>query len=303
MSENTISRHARQMFAKNFEHLVQQKDSRFYNVFPTAIQAKGEAAQVVDQYGLTEAKINTERKGDTPDIEVPRQAVWVYPEEWEWGTMIPKKDMTDTAISDLQSPLLQAGTQGMMRLFDRDIAVPKFFGSMRVGKFGADTQAFPTTSQDVDVQFDGQGGSTDLGMNVAKLERAQEIWLASEVDFDEEEIYIATAARQMRELRDDPKFSSKDYVDRTIYRTKINKAGSGTLEFIFIHSEKLPIVGGHRQCPCWTKSGMVKAVWNEMSVNIAPRPDKKFVPHIYLHQNVGVTRTQDQKVVRIQCQE
>lgn len=287
-----------EQYAMNVRHKLQQGDSRFMSAMDTNDEPyTSESAEAIKFYEATDAVEKTDRLGNTPIMSIGRDNVWVQPTEWEWATLLDRSDLAKTNLTDPTSRLTAAGVKGMRRYFDVNLAVPAFFGAMKTGKRGQGTTNYPTSSQDVANTV----GST-TGMNVAKLLAVDELFLAAEVELDEDEKYIALTSRQIKELMDDEKFASKDYRDTAVFeRRGMHQALTGFLGFNIIHSEKLGLKSTDRACPAWVKSGMYCGKWAEMRVEVTPRADKRNNQQIYIWQMAGVTRTENEKVVRVLC--
>lgn len=59
-----------------------------------------------------------------------------------------------------------------------------------------------------------------------------------------------------------------------------------------------------RRCPLYVPSGMHLGIWNDMLSRVSQREDLSSLPwQIYLMETIGATRTNESKVVEIECAE
>lgn len=278
-----------QDYKSTVQGLLQQNDSRF-RMAVSEDSYTGKAGKAVEQVGAVTAQKRTSRHADTPLIETPHDARWVYPVDYEWADLIDNQDKLRMII-DPTSPYAINGMKSMRRAFDDEI-IDAFFGTAKTGDDGDTSTTFPAAQQVT-------SGST--GLTVAKLRAAKKLLMAAEVDLDSDPIYCAISAEQHDDLLGEVQTTNKDYTDRPVL---VDGKITRFMGFDFIHSERLPTNGSsERRVPVWAKSGMHVGVWEDMMARVSERDDKSYSVQVYLAQTIGATRLEEGKVVEIPCAE
>lgn len=258
---------------------------------------QGEGARIVDQFGEAASTKNRTSNSDTIYSETPRKARWVYPVTYDWNELVDKIDKVKTAVQDPTSKLMLAGAAELGRNIDEEIA-SAYFGTAKTGPKGAGSEAFPS-SQQVAV---ATGASGATGMNFEKILAGLEILRANEVDLDFEELWMPLAAKQMRNLENEIKVTSKDY--NAMYDTSTGKLKQ-IMGINLVLTQKLPVDGSsYRRVPLYAKSGMHLGVWTDVTGKITPElPTKNYATQVHGDIMIGATRTEEKKVVEIKCSE
>jgi hypothetical protein len=301
--EGDIPFHYKKMFRGNIEHALQNEGS-ILRPHATMGAGSGEGATVVDLFGATRGKLDTDRYGDTPHMDVARERIWAYPKTYEWGTLIDRKDNLKMMM-DPASQLTQAAVWGLGQDLDELIIMPAFFGSKHTGVDGATPRAFgygARVSPIVAVDVQDGSGTGDVGMNVKKLQTARKLFRQNKVKLARERITVAMCAQQEDELFDDVKAINGDYVaGRPLEKGVL----PGLFDMNFVIIEDLPLDGdGHRRCPAWVPSGLHLLDWAALgTVDAAKSPGKKFNVQLYASFTSGASRGQEGKVVEIKCNE
>ena len=285
-----IAEHHILQFTKNIELLLQQRQSRLMGKTGTGSYT-GDAAQVVLQYGALEMAANTDWTGNTPISNADHQQRWVLPTDKELGLMITKQDEI-RMLADPKSPYTEIIRAAYARAVDATI-VAAAFADAKTGPYnGMVNTAFPAA------QTIGGATATD-GLTVDKLNQAREMLDAAEVeDFDTR--YIVCTAQQVSNLLNDQKVTSADY---NTVKALVNGEVNQYLGFEFIRYEALPLATKTRSCIAYAKSGLHIGTWNGLEVHMDQRPDKKYCWQIYAKATIGATRTQEKKVIKINCLE
>jgi hypothetical protein len=127
-------------YSSNVALAVQQKRSRSTWAFRTRTGLSGRQihADRADRLGL--AVVDLGRKADTPDIDNSIEPVWITPRQLAWGKLIEKEDAIK-ALTDYQSPFVQAGAAGMVRGKDTILSAA-VFGSRKIGADGTTVSAW-----------------------------------------------------------------------------------------------------------------------------------------------------------------
>jgi hypothetical protein len=283
------------------EHLLQQKGSKLRGAVAQGGYS-GEGARYIEQVGKVDrAAKNMARLSDTPIMDVPATNRWIYPNTFDWATLIDSKDRLFMLI-DPTGPYAEAAAFEMGRQIDNEI-VRGMFDVARTGKNAGTAVAFPSTNI-VDKDVGGAGS----GMNVAKLRAAKKILLKNQVDINEQ-MFCAITAEQWDNLMADAQTVSLDYNTRPVL------VDGNITSFMGVNFIPIELSGlddgdtwtldseGNRLCPLWVKSGVHFGTWRDISTKIEPRPDKRYATQIYTEGVFGATRTQEGKVVAIACVE
>lgn len=277
-----------QQYKTGVMHLAQQKVSRLANAVRIEPGIVGEKASF-DQLGTTAAQKRTTRHADTPIMNLPHNRRWVTLSDYDWGDLIDKADKLKT-INEFTSPYQQAAAMAMGRAKDDEI-IAAFFASSYTGKEGTATTAFDTTNYQI-----AAGGT---GLTLAKLLTAKEMLDGGEEDEDEER-FIACAAKQITNLLNTTEVKSSDY-------NAVKALAAGQLDtflgFKFIRSQRLGTSSGSRRVAAWVRSGMILGIGEDANADIGPRRDKNNSIQVQMHMTLGATRTRETAVVEILCAE
>jgi hypothetical protein len=275
-------------YKSTVESLLQQRGSKF-RMCVMEDSYTGKSGKAVNQIGPVIAQKKTTRHADTPLIETPQDARWVYPEDYEWADLIDDQDKL-RIIADPTSPYAINGAMSIGRAID-DAIIAAATGTAKTGEDGGTSTALPA----------GQTAATTAGgMTIAKLREAMQLLLAAEVDVDNEPLYCAIGAQQHDDLLGETQAVSLDYTNKPVLVDGRIKSFMG---FNFIDSQRLALSGTDRTAICWAKSGLHLGMWNDINVKISERDDKSYATQVYVKGTFGATRTQEEKVVAITCSE
>ena len=284
-----------QAYTDSVQLLLQQRGSRFRAAVMEG-HYRGKAAKAVEQIGAVAAQKKTTRHGDTPLIETPHAARWVFPAHYEWADLIDDQDKLETIV-ELTSPYSLNGAAAMSRAIDDEI-IPAFFGDARTGENGSTATAFDGAGQTVAVD---EGATSATGLNVAKLRAAKKILMANEVDIDHDPLYVALTAEQHDDMMNEIQAVSLDFNTKPVL---VDGRITSFMGFNFIHSERLEAdSNAYRRCPAWAKSGLHLGLWNDVEGKVTERDDKSYATQVYVKGTFGATRTEEGKVVEIKCSE
>lgn len=283
-----------QTYKANVELLLQQQDSRLAGKV-TVGSYVGKAASVVEQFGETAAVAKTSRHSDTPLLDITQSKRWVFPADYEWASLIDSQDKLRMII-DPTSPYAAAGAAAMNRVRD-DIILAAMFGTNYIGENGTTTESFGTVGSgtyDVGVNT----GGTASGLNVAKLQGAIRILMTANKGELMEPVFGAISSYEHDLLLKEAQVANRDYGNTAVLVDGRVKRFMG---IDFTITERLSVSSGNRLVPVWLKSGMHLGMWDDMQVEIGPRPDKSYATQVYLAMTLGATRTQLGKLVRVVC--
>jgi len=289
----TIQDHHVIQFTRNVELLLQQKTARLAGT--TAIGSYvGEKAQVILQFGEVEMEDFDpgfgagQWKGDTVWSDIEHHQRWVFPSDKVLSLPISKPDPLRMLV-DPRSPYAEAMRAAYAREVD-DKIITAALGDAKTGRYDdIQNTPFPSTQIIDDA----------TGLTIEKLIDTKEMLIAADND-PAEERFFACSESQLSDLLKNTKVQSIDYnTVRALVKGEIDTF----VGFKFISTERLPLDGTKRQCFAWVKSGLHFATWNKLDFKADPRPDKNYVWQLWQHATIGATRTQEKKVVQVNCVE
>jgi len=290
-------------YQRNVELAVQQKKSRFEMGFTYHADLKGRQAQILDLVMPTAAIIDGPRGGDTPNIDVNHEPVWVQPHQIEWGKLIEKEDFIK-ALTDYESPYVQAGAAAIVRGRDSVFATA-LLGNRIIGLDGTTSAAYapPSTTRGT-VVADTVGsadGLTPAGMNIRKLNRGMALMRGRYVETDYEEFWWMGNAQQHEELLNDIMTINTDYAKMAVL-DETTKTVFRVGRFNCVSYEAIPTISTLPTdyiSVMWCKSGMHYGDFSALETRAEPNPTKKYRVHPYMENWWGATRSEDAKVVQI----
>jgi hypothetical protein len=297
---NTVQDHHILQFTKNVELLLQQKTPRLAGTVSTA-GYQGEKAQVIKQFGEVEfVPFNAgtaagQWKGDTQFADIAHYQRWVFPSDFSLALADAKGDDI-RMLGDPRSSYAEAMRAAYARLYD-DIIIAAATNPCKVGKYDdLQDQALPD-DQIIDHDFDPAPG-----LSVAKLLEAKKRLIAAGNDPGEER-YFACSESQLNDLLKTQEVTSADY--NTI-KALVKGEVDSFVGFKFISTERLLYSepeGVVRHCLAWVKSGLHLGTWNGLETHVDQRADKNYLWQIWMSCTLGATRTQEKKLVQINCAE
>lgn len=275
-----------QQYKANVTLLVQQKGSRLRDTVVNDMQV-GETA-FVEQIGATDANDVVERHGDTPINNTPHSRRMLTLVTKDWGDLVDRADKVRLLI-DPTSPYAVNASYAMGRAMD-DAIIAAATGSAFTGKAGATVVPLPS-AQKIAV--------ATSGLTLAKLLTAREILNKADVDPDEPQFAVLTAA-QLTTLLNTTEVKSADFnTVKALVEGKIDSF----LGFTFRRTQRLTKVSTTRTCIAYARSGIQLNIGQEPFAQIAQRPDKKFSVQVYYAMDIGAARLEETKVVQIDALE
>ena len=285
-----------QQFSSNVQLLSQQRGSLLRGSVSEE-SVTGEKA-FFDQVGATAAVKRSSRHGDTPLVETPHSRRMVTMDTYEWADLIDDADKVRMLI-DPTSTYALAAAAAMGRAMD-DAIIEAALGTAKTGKSGATSTTLPgsqTIFTDGSTGTDGGGTAADL--TVAKLITAKQLLDEQSVDPSIRR-FIACGPAQIASLLNDTNVTSSDFnTVKALVRGEINEF----LGFTFITSTRLDVASNVRSCFAWAEDGIKLAVGKDVMAKIDERADKSYSTQVYYCATFGATRMEEDKVVKIQCDE
>lgn len=281
-------------FTSNVELLLQQEQSMFESAVMTG-NYKGKAAQPVQQVGQVEAVKKTGRHTDTPVLNTPHDARWVFPVDYEWGDLIGKTDDYKT-LASFEGPYASVAAAALNRAKDREIVDAAFSEVTKTGENGSTTTAWSTFVAANPGHLIAAGGT---GMTVAKLRAARKALRQAHVPRGVE-LFVALSAEQEDDLLAETQVISLDYNSKPVL---VDGEIASFMGFNFIQSEELEASGSNRRNIAWAKPGLHLGMFDSVQGRISERDDKSFDVQVYASGAFGATRTQEKMIVEILCAE
>ncbi len=286
-------------FDTNWQQLVQQKISKLKDyVVVDRVQGKEKA---FNQMGPIEMQKVTQRAGETRITDSPLGKRWLRPYPHDLATLFDEwdKELLGSVVLP-QSETVEAHGSAYGRACDRAI-VEAALGTAYTGEIGVTPVTLPGT-QEVAVDFVETGSTANSGLTIGKLRQAKYILDNNEVDDDEVRV-IAVCAKQLQDLLRTTEVTSADY---NTVRALVEGEVDTFLGFKFrrLSRQILPINAGTkvRTCVAWAKSGL-KLSDAGRTTHMDVRADKSHALQIRTVAAIGATRTEEEKVVAIYCDE
>lgn len=274
-----------QQFADNFRQVAQQKLSRFETKVMTELGIVG-TSKSVNRLGQRTAQRRLVRHSDTPLNDQPHSTRFVDIFDWEDGDMLDDQDKIRMLV-DPKSDYVQAMVQGLNRGKD-DVIIAAALGNARA------------TTGNVALSAGQKIANGGTGMTKAKIIQAKQLFRANECDeYNDEELFMAYGSKQLNDILSDTTLTNQDFILlRLLQEGNINTKWAG---FTWVPSERLPLAGGIRSCFAWAKSGITYGEGANIVTKVGEDPGKGFNTRIYAKMTIGAVRTEEEKVVQVDC--
>ena len=287
MSTNITEAFYRQV-GDNLELLTQQQGSKFRPMVMTQM-LHGEGSKLLDQVGEITATQLTARHADTVYGNVAHTSRHAFPLTFTTSELIDKKDQLEMLIQPT-SAYAQAMGYALGRKLDAEI-IRALTGVAKTGKNGASNTALPTAQKIV------HGG---VGLTVEKLIETRMKFVANDVDLDRDTLYMAIGHNQLGDLLNSTKVGSSDYNQvMALMSGKVNQF----MGITFVNSQLLPKAGTTRTNVAWTKRALVAGIWADSVIRIDELPEKNYSTQVYAAMTFGASRTEEKRVVAVECTE
>lgn len=287
-----------QQYGASVMFLVQQKQSRLRRTVRLETGITGKSA-FFDQIGVVGGDVAVSvRHGDSPFNPTPHARRRVSMFDFDTGDLIDDFDKLKTLI-DPSNPYVMAHAMRLSRAMDSHI-ISNYFGTAYTDETGSTSTSFLAANQIAVNDWSYGTGSGNVGLTISKLISAKLLLDASENDPDTPR-FIVCSAKQIANLLQTTEVTSADYNNiQALVRGNV----TNFMGFEFIRTELLPVNGsGYRRVMCFRQDAMLLALAKDINSQVAPRPDKKFVPYAYLCMSIGATRMEEAGCVEIICLE
>jgi len=287
------------MFQTSFDQVLQQMDSRLLNAVTRAdFTGKKKWFNLLND---SEAQDILTRKGDTPDGEFDGSKYWLTQRPKEKVTTFDEWDKHFLGTIVLPtSDEVQSHAAAFNRAID-DVLISAFDATRYIGEDGTTTDAFPS-GQSIASNYVETGAAAQSGMTVGKLRRAKYLMDVSEVP--EGERYLVMGAQEEQDLLRDTAVTSADF---NTVKTLVEGNVGTFMGFKFLKSQRLPIgtvsaVADIRSCFAFHKSAL-KFAMSDRQTRMDVLPMRRHALQIRSTMMLGAVRTENEKVVRIYCDE
>lgn len=280
-------------YRENVILALQEKKAIFDDTFMYDSSLSGRTVRMMDIVGTTEAREDAPEGGDTPDVEITHEPVWIRPRRLDWGKIITKEDRIK-ALTDYKSEYVQSGAAAIVRRKNKILA-DAFFAPRLIGNEIPVATAWAGST--VGIQVGSANGATDIGMNVKKILRAFRLMEDKEIMIEEEDLFLALDPVEIEDLYYDLTYVNKDYRNKAVIEEKrvLNILGIPIIPTKRIADNAANI----STAALWCKSGMAWGEFDPVDIKSEPNPAKQYREHCYIEQWLGATRLQDEKVVKI----
>jgi hypothetical protein len=285
-------------FGDNWEHKLQQKDSRLEGKVRKA-SVKGKE-RTFNQLAKGKMRLITTRNGKTIASDSVMAKRWVRPVGYDLVTYIDEFD--DVGLGELTTPESEHVEQHAMaakRAID-EVIIAALEGTSYIGQTGTDSVDLAST-QKVAVDYVKSGSPANSGLTLAKLIKSNYILDLNEVP-KEGRTLIVTAKQIDDLLNNVTEIKSSDYNN---VKALVDGTVTKFLGFEFVMTQLLTLVSTTdvRTCIAFQRDGVVLGTGREKKVKISVRDDLNETIQIRTVAMYGATRLEEERVVLIYCDE
>lgn len=288
-----------QEFRTSLRMALQQRGSKLLSTVTHGDMVAGaKQAVAVDRVEPTEAQTVSGTLQDITYQNGTTLRLWVDPISKDHAQTMDHFEKLKM-LSDASSIQVEAARYAIGRAQDDEI-IRALFAATKSGETGASTSAFDTANQQIAVNYDASG---NVGLTVAKLKRARQIFIRNEVDMDNEELTCVITDDQDKNLLDEAQYISLDYSNKPVLDE--NGQLKKFLKFNFVHCQRLGVdASSYRRVPIYAKSGLQFRPWEEIVTDVTQLKTKRGLPwQVYSMATFGAARTDNKLVVEVLCAE
>lgn len=293
-----LPEHYQTDFGDNWEHLVQQKESRLEGKCQR-VTVKGKE-RTFSQLGKSRMRLITTRNGKTVPSDSEMAKRWLRPKGYDEVTFIDEFDKV--ALGELPTPESEhvvAHAMAAKRTMDQ-VLIDALEGTSYIGEDGTDAVDLGN-GQKVAVNYVQSGSAVNSGLTLAKMARMKFILDRNEVE--QEGRYFIHTAKQLNDLLVNViEIKSSDYNNvKALVDGNVNKF----MGFEFVMTELLTLVVATdvRTCIAYQRDGVALGIGVEKSAKISIRDDLNETIQIRTKMMIGATRKEEERVVLVYCDE
>ena len=284
-------------FSTNWEHELQQMMSRLKDhATVTTVNGKEKKFNV---FGNQSMARKTTRSGQTSRSDVALDEYWVRPLPYELANLFDEYDQE--FLGDIvlpKSETLQSHVMAYYRACD-EVIIDALGGTRFSGESGTVENAL---TQNVAVNYVNTGTPANSGLTLPKLIKAKSILGKAEAIEPGDELILAYTQQQLDDLLNNvTQVSDADY---NSVKALIDGTVDHFMGFKFVKLELLDLVVATdvRTCFAYVKSGVKFADSGRRSyMDILPAESHSL--QVRTTANMGASRTRDEKVVAVYCDE
>jgi hypothetical protein len=293
-----LPEHYQTDFGDNWEHLVQQKESRLEGKCQR-VTVKGKE-RTFSQLGKSRMRLITTRNGKTVPSDTEMAKRWLRPKGYDEVTFIDEFDKV--ALGELPTPESEHVTAHAMaakRTMDQ-VLIDALEGTSYIGEDGTDAVDLGN-GQKVAVNYVQSGSAVNSGLTLAKLARAK--YILDKAEVETEGRYFVHTAKQLNDLLVNVvQIQSSDYNN---VKALVDGVVNRFMGFEFVMTELLTLVTATdvRTCIAYQRDGVALGIGVEKSAKISIRDDLNETIQIRTKMLIGATRKEEERVVLVYCDE
>ena len=300
----------KQAYSDNVALQVQLLTNKFEGSFTPIMNLQGREMQAVELVGASEAQLDFPTNVPQERISPKHEGVYIYPRRLTWPRTIPSNYKIE-ALRDYQGPYTQEGAAAIARarakIIAQGILGPRYMRNDNTGTIN--TVAYDWTNRIVANNYQYGGGGASSNLTPFKIIKAMELLGYYNVDIDASDIYMAITWKQNTALYQQLTMTNTQYTGtgRVQLEDKMVRSFMGVKFIMFGGTSNDPLgfdpTGAYRACPIWVKSGVHFGDADPLRVNIERNPSLQYQIDIFMENWIGVTRSEDEKVVAVLCDE
>jgi len=283
-------------FERSFTQALQQMDSRLLNSVTRAdFTGKKKWFNLIND---SEAQDVLVRKGDTPDGEFDGSKYWLTQRPKEKVTVFDEFDKHFLGSIVLPtSDEVQSHAMAFNRAID-DVIITAFDATRYIGEDGTTPNQFDTNYSLASTYVEN-GTSAASGLTIGKLRRAKYLMDLAEVPNADR--MLVCGAQQVQDLLRTTEVTSEDY---NSVKALVSGQVDTFLGFKFLASQRLArdTSTDIRSVFAFHKSA-IKFAMSDRKVQMDILPTRRHALQIRSTMMLGAVRTENEKVVRIYCDE
>lgn len=286
----TITTAFRQQFHDTFIHALQQKDSRFQGTVTYRGMISG-SSFTTNNIGTTEAREVTGRYQDKEAQDIAHETRIAYMADFDVGPIVVDAFDLPKLVADPTYKYVEAMLAATNRRKDKTIYRALLDGSLtRSTEGGSITSTTLPSGQQI------AAGAT--AFTKAKIIQARSLFLANEVDEDEE-VYMAYNAVMARQIMADTTLTSADFM--AVQMLQDGKVAKNWMGFTWIPYQALDTSAANtNRTVAWTKGAVQFGMGMDVRTDVSQNKAKRGHPtEAYAWMSLGATRQDEKKVVQI----
>lgn len=305
MPDLTIPEFYTTQFDSNWQHLVQQNDGRLHaRVRQETVKGK---RKLLNFIGKSKARLITTRSGKTIPSNTPfaKRKLSLRP----YDEVYHEDEWDEELLGDVTSPrsaVVISHASAFQRAYDEAV-IQAATGTAYIGEDGDEAVDLPN-SQKVAVNYIHGSTGSNSGLTLAKIIKAKSILGKNEAvgqnkpgAMGDELLFFVTQQQLDDLLVNVDQVSNSRYAD---VKALVNGEVNNFMGFTFIRTQLLELdaTTDVRTCVAMVSSGVAYAK-NGMSTKMTIRDDLNETLQIRTKGRHGATRTEEEKVVAVYCDE